>query len=87
MSIPQATDAAEDQQKAIASLVSYVSDSKYFVVLAGAWTHENGEHKDEIAWSGRGVSADLLSPFCLLHTPRASRAPMANSRGLPCLRD
>ena len=67
MSIPQAADATEAQQRAIASLVSYVSDSAYFFVLAGAWTHENGSHRDEIAWAGRGwcrmeLTANMLSP-------------------------
>ena len=65
MSIPQAS--VEDQQRAIASLVSYVSDSAYFFVLAGAWTHEDGSHRDELAWADRGWCrmeqiANMLSP-------------------------
>ena len=54
MSIPQAAEAADAQQRAIASLVSYVSDSRYFWVVAGGWTHENGGSRDEIAWGDRG---------------------------------
>ena len=65
MSIPQTS--VEDQQRAIASLVSYVSDSTYFFVLAGAWTHEDGSHRDELAWADRGwcrmeQTANMLSP-------------------------
>ena len=65
MSIPQAS--VDDQQRAIASLVSYVSDSTYFFVLAGAWTHEDGSHRDELAWADRGwcrmeLTANMLSP-------------------------
>lgn len=52
MSIPQ-TD-AEAQKRAIASLVSYVSASAYFMCLAGPWVHEDGSSRDDIAWSGRG---------------------------------
>ena len=67
MSIPQAPEAGEAQQRAIASLVSYVSDSRYFFVLAGGWTHEDGSQRDEMAWSDRGwcrmeLAANVLSP-------------------------
>jgi ankyrin repeat protein len=67
MSIPQAPEAAEAQQRAIASLVSFVSDSRYFFVLAGGWTHEDGSQRDEMAWSDRGwcrmeLAANVLSP-------------------------
>ena len=67
MSIPQAREAADAQQRAIASLVSYVSDSRYFFVLAGGWTHESGIRRDELAWSERGwcrmeMVANMLSP-------------------------
>ena len=51
MSIPQAPEAVDAQQRAIASLVSYVSESRYFFVLAGGWTHENGSARDELAWA------------------------------------
>lgn len=61
MSIPQAAEAAEAQQRAIASLVSYVSDSRYFCVLAGGWTHENGSVRDEIAWGDRGWCSESLA--------------------------
>jgi len=67
MSIPQAPEAGEAQQRAIASLVSFVSDSRYFFVLAGGWTHEDGSQRDEMAWSNRGwcrmeLTANVLSP-------------------------
>ena len=67
MSIPQAPEAAEAQQRAIASLVSFVSDSRYFFVLAGGWTHEDGSQRDEMAWADRGwcrmeLAANVLSP-------------------------
>ena len=67
MSIPQAPEAGEAQQRAIASLVSFVSDSRYFFVLAGGWTHEDGSQRDEMAWSDRGwcrmeLTANVLSP-------------------------
>lgn len=67
MSIPQAPEAAEAQQRAIASLVSFVSDSRYFFVLAGGWTYEDGSQRDEMAWSDRGwcrmeLAANVLSP-------------------------
>lgn len=65
MSIPQADP--EAQKRAIASLVSYVSASAYFMCLAGPWTHEDGSPRDDMAWSGRGwcrmeMTANALSP-------------------------
>ena len=65
MSIPQADP--EAQKRAIASLVSYVSASAYFMCLAGPWTHEDGSPRDDMAWSGRGwcrmeMTANVLSP-------------------------
>ena len=65
MSIPQADPVA--QGKAIRSIVSYVSDSAYFCVLAGAWRHENGSVRDVRGWHSRGwcrmeMLANALSP-------------------------
>ena len=66
MSIPQ--EDREAQGRAIASLVSYVSSSAYFMCLAGPWTHEDfGAARDDLAWSGRGwcrmeLAANALSP-------------------------
>ena len=66
MSIPQ--EDREAQGRAIASLVSYVSSSAYFMCLAGPWTHEDfGDARDDLAWSGRGwcrmeLAANALSP-------------------------
>ena len=52
-SIPQ-TD-PEAQARAIDSLPSYVASSSYFVVLAGAWVHEDdGSVRDEVGWRSRG---------------------------------
>lgn len=67
MSIPQAPEASDAQQRAIASLVSYVSDARYFMVLAGGWFHEDGSARDEMAWNERGwcrmeLVANALSP-------------------------
>lgn len=53
-SVPQSPDAQHEQALAIESIVSYVGDSQYFFVLAGAWTHENGSLRDVRAWQGRG---------------------------------
>ena len=66
MSIPQ--EDREAQGRAIASLVSYVSSSAYFMCLGGPWTHEDfGAARDDLAWSGRGwcrmeLAANALSP-------------------------
>ena len=65
MSIPQADRDA--QVKAIGSIVSYVTDSAYFFVLAGPWRHEDGSIRDERAWCRRGwcrmeACANALSP-------------------------
>ena len=51
-SVPQANPTT--QALAIESIVSYVGDSSYFFVLAGAWEHESGATRDLRAWSGRG---------------------------------
>ena len=51
-SVPQ-TDPT-NQALAIESIVTYVGDSSYFFVLAGAWEHESGAPRDLRAWSGRG---------------------------------
>ena len=64
-SIPQAD--AEAQKCAIASLVSYVSTSAYFMCLAGPWTYEDGSSRDDAAWAGRGwcrmeLTGNALSP-------------------------
>jgi len=52
LSVPQAN--RETQGLAIASIVSYVSDASYFIVLAGAWTDEQGAPRDLRSWLGRG---------------------------------
>ena len=67
MSIPQRDPVA--QGKAISSIVSYVSDSAYFCVLAGAWRHENGSVRDVRGWHGRGWYADCHPNDC--HPNRA----------------
>ena len=65
MSIPQ--EDREAQGRAIASLVSYVSSSTFFMCLGGPWTHEDfGDARDDLAWSGRGwcrmeLAANALS--------------------------
>ena len=64
-SIPQANPDA--QARAIASLVSYVNASTYFLCLTGPWTHEDGSPRDDAAWAGRGwcrmeCTANALSP-------------------------
>ncbi len=64
-SIPQADP--EAQQRAIASLVHYVSSCTYFICLAGPWTHEDGSSRDDVAWSVRGwcrmeMTGNALSP-------------------------
>ena len=52
-SVPQ--EDAVLQGKAIASLASYVADSKYFVCIAGPWTHaDDGTIRDVRAWCNRG---------------------------------
>jgi len=66
-SIPQATDALQNRLLAISSITSYVADSHFFMVLAGAWTHRNGSVRDVRAWGSRGWCrveqlANALSP-------------------------
>ena len=51
-SIPQADK--KSQPLAIASIPHYISSSNWFMVLAGPWTHENGEPRGILAWSKRG---------------------------------
>ena len=51
-SVPQAD--AEAQSRAIGSIVSYVADATYFMVLAGAWADEDGAPRDLRSWLGRG---------------------------------
>ena len=52
MSVPQADRVG--QGKAIGSLPAYVANSSFFLVLAGAWHHENGSVRDYRAWHKRG---------------------------------
>jgi hypothetical protein len=65
-SVPQADRVG--QAKAISSIASYVGDSAYFFVLAGAWQHqEDGSVRDRLAWCQRGWCrveqlANALSP-------------------------
>ena len=51
-SVPQADP--EKQMLAIRSIFSYVQASAQFLVLAGPWTHENGDPRDDFAWASRG---------------------------------
>ena len=51
-SIPQ--EDKKSQPLAIASIPHYISSSNWFMVLAGPWTHENGEPRGILAWSKRG---------------------------------
>ena len=51
-SVPQ--EDKELQAKSIASIHSYVGDSEFFFVLAGAWSHDNGQVRDFRAWESRG---------------------------------
>lgn len=53
-SVPQSLSAQHEQALAIESIVSYVSQCRYFFVLAGAWRHENGSLRDVRAWQARG---------------------------------
>ena len=64
-SVPQADP--EQQKKAIKSIFSYVHDAAQFVVLAGAWEHEDGRLMDFRAWMRRGwcrleMLANAMSP-------------------------
>lgn len=64
-SVPQVSPGA--QGRAIASIFSYVNSSTVFIVLAGAWKHENGSVRDARAWMSRGWCrleqlANVLSP-------------------------
>ena len=60
MSIPQ--EDREAQGRAIASLVSYVSSSAYFMCLAGPWTHEDfGAARDDLACSRSSLSLFIAS--------------------------
>ena len=52
LSVPQRDK--EAQGLAVASIVSYVSQSCYFMVLAGAWVDDEGEPRDLRTWLGRG---------------------------------
>lgn len=51
-SVPQ--NDSVNQGKAISSLPAYVANSAFFLVLAGAWEHENGSVRDYRAWYRRG---------------------------------
>ncbi len=67
MSIPQAQANHDLQSDAIQSIVSYVADSAFFCVLAGAWRHEDGSVRDVRGWHKRGwcrmeMLANALSP-------------------------
>ena len=64
-SVPQQD--GESQMKAIASIPSYVANSRIFVCIAPAAYHENGTPRDYRAWMGRGwcrteCAANALSP-------------------------
>ena len=52
-SVPQRD--AEAQGRAIASIMSFIADSAYFMVVAGAWKHmDNEQVRDFSGWMGRG---------------------------------
>ena len=56
-SVPQADP--EQQKKAIKSIFSYVHDAAQFVVLAGAWEHEDGSTDTTMATSlGEGAKGE-----------------------------
>jgi ankyrin repeat protein len=65
-SVPQRDP--EAQKRAVASIVSYVNDSAFFMVLAGPWRHlDDGSVRDVRAWMKRGWCrmewlANALSP-------------------------
>ena len=64
-SVPQADP--EQQKKAIQSIFSYVHDAAQFIVLAGAWQHEDGRLMDYRTWMRRGwcrleLLANAMSP-------------------------
>ena len=63
-SVPQSLSAQHEQALAIESIVSYVSQCRYFFVLAGAWRHENGSLRDVRAWQARGWCKWSSSPRC-----------------------
>ena len=81
-SIPQRNP--EAQGRAIRSIASYVHESSYFFVLAGAWQHEDGTGRDAWAWRRRGwcrleALANTLSPggakpLILIQSPSAIAA-------------
>ena len=72
-SVPQADKVG--QAKAIASIASYVSDSSYFFVLAGAWQHaDDGSVRDRLAWARRGAACLLLERMTSPAAARVSRS-------------
>lgn len=55
------------QLAAIGSITEYVARCSMFIVLSGAWTHQDGSIRDQRAWFGRGWCrmeqlANALSP-------------------------
>lgn len=66
-SVPQ-IDCAK-KKAAILSIAAFIATScSLFMVLAGPWTHENGESRDYHAWESRGwcrleLAANTLSPI------------------------
>ena len=52
-SVPQTDQVA--QGRAIGSIMSYVADATYFMVLTGSWTHaDNKQSRDFSGWRSRG---------------------------------
>ena len=75
-SVPQADPATQGQ--AIASLPAYVARSAFFLVLAGAWEHENGSVRDYRAWHRRGWCR--LECLANALAPRAKQIILMQSR-------
>ena len=56
LSVPQTDQVA--QARAIGSIMSYVADATYFMVLTGSWTHaDNKQLRDFSGWRSRGCVA------------------------------
>lgn len=66
---PPCTPHTLSSKAAILSIAAFIATScSLFMVLAGPWTHENGESRDYHAWERRGwcrleLAANTLSPI------------------------
>ena len=86
VSIPQAEVAREEQARAIASLSAYVSHSRYFFVLAGAWEHDDDHTvRDAHAWMKRGCACGGDRTRKPLHAAAPSATVRQSLIFAPCL--